>query len=158
MFFGPVKKVSCFTNHTVHAYASEDSAVVLLHFANGALGTVDTFFCIQDNSSKNALELYGSKGSILATGTIGQASQGQMTAYLQSSDAAYAPQQARSFEQGEKISPEPQNIYRAQVEAFSQALLDSKPNPLSAQAGLRSQQILAACYQSANSGGATDIQ
>src|SRR5206468_2631519 len=93
MFFGPVKKVSCFTNNTIHSYASEDSAVVLLHFANGALGTVDTFFCIQDNSSKNALELYGSKGSILATGTIGQSSQGQMTAYLQSSDAAYKPEQ-----------------------------------------------------------------
>ena len=82
MFFGPVNKVSCFTNR-IHGYASEDSAVVLLHFGNGALGTVDTFFCIQDNSSKNALELYGSKGSILATGTIGQGSQGEMTAFLQ---------------------------------------------------------------------------
>src|SRR5437867_12490971 len=157
MFFGAVKKVSCFTNNTVQAYASEDSAAVLLHFANGALGTVDSFFCIQDNSSKNALELYGSKGSILATGTIGQGSQGEMTAYLQSDDSAYAPQQNRSFDQGQSISPEPQNIYRAEVEAFSQALLDSKPNPLSAQAGLRSQQILAACYESAESGNAIEL-
>ena len=32
------------------------------------------------------------------------------------------------------------------------------PNPLSAQAGLRSQKILAACYQSAKNGSAIDIQ
>ena len=61
MLFGMVKKVSCFTNCGVHAYASEDSAVVLLQFTNGATATVDTFFCIPDNSSKNALELYGLK-------------------------------------------------------------------------------------------------
>ncbi len=83
MFFGPVKEVSCFARQSIHSYASEDSAVTMLQFANGALGSVDTFFCIQDDSSKNALELYGSKGSILATGTIGQGSQGDMTAYLQ---------------------------------------------------------------------------
>ncbi len=35
MFFGPIKTVSCFTNSTVHAYPSEDSAVILLKFANG---------------------------------------------------------------------------------------------------------------------------
>src|SRR5207248_4804087 len=124
MFFGHVRKVSCFTNQTIHSYASEDSAAVLLHFANGALGTVDTFFCIQDNSSKNALELYGSRGSILATGTIGQGSHGEMTAYLESDDAGYRPQQARAtgHGQGLKIEPEPQNIYRAEIEAFSQAL------------------------------------
>jgi predicted dehydrogenase len=43
MFFGAVKKVNCFTNRTVHRYASEDSAVATLFFANGALATVDPF-------------------------------------------------------------------------------------------------------------------
>jgi len=153
MFFGPVTKVSCFINR-IHGYASEDSAVVLLHFDNGALGTVDTFFCIQDNSSKNALELYGAKGSILATGTIGQGSQGEMTAYLQSADAAYTPQQVRALGGGLKIEPESRNIYRAEVEAFSEALLDGKPSPLSADIGLHSQKVIAACYESAKAGAA----
>lgn len=152
MFFGPVQKLSCFTNRTIHSYASEDSAAVLLQFANGALGTVDAFFCIQDNSSKNVLELYGSKGGILATGTIGQGSQGEMIAYLQPEDSAYQAQQARSAANGLKISPEPQNIYRAEIEAFSAVLLEGKPNPLSAEIGLRNQQVLAACYESAKTG------
>jgi predicted dehydrogenase len=156
LFFGPVSKVSCFTNR-VHGYASEDSAVVLLHFANGGLGTVDTFFCIQDNSSKNALELYGTKGSILATGTIGQGSQGEMTAFLQSNDAAYTPQQVRNLGGGMKVEPESHNIYRAEIEAFSQALLEGKPNPLSAEIGLHSQKVIAACYESGKTGKAVKV-
>lgn len=158
MFFGPVRKVCCLINRTVHPYASEDSAVTLLQFANGALGTVDTFFCIQDNSSKNALELYGSRGGILATGTIGQGSQGEMTAWVQSEETGYEAQQARATGQGIKVTPEPQNIYRAEIEGFSAALLEGQPNPLPAGIGLRSQKVLGACYESARSGSAVEIQ
>jgi predicted dehydrogenase len=154
MFFGPVKEVSCFTRRTIHSYASEDSAVTLLQFANGALGTVDTFFCIQDDSSKNALELYGSKGSILAAGTIGQRDRGEMAAHLQADDTGYQAQQARTTGQGSKVTPEPRNVYRAEIEDFSQAILTGTPNPLSAQIGLHNQRVLAACYQSAKTGSA----
>ncbi|MDH7503739.1 MAG: Gfo/Idh/MocA family oxidoreductase [Verrucomicrobiota bacterium] len=59
MFFGPVSAVSCFTNRTVHNYPSEDSAVALLKFANGALGVVDTFFCMPDECSRNQSCLAG---------------------------------------------------------------------------------------------------
>jgi predicted dehydrogenase len=152
LFFGPVQRVSCLINQTIHKYKSEDSAVVLLQFANGALGTVDAFFCIQDSASKNVLELYGSKGSILATGTIGQGSQGEMKAYLSPEDAAYQSQQNRTDGGAITIAPDPHNIYRAEVEAFSQALLDKSPNPLDATIGLRNQKIIAACYESARTG------
>jgi predicted dehydrogenase len=157
MFFGPVKQVSCFTHRAVHAYESEDSAVALLIFANGALGTVDTFFCIQDDSSRNALELYGSKGSILAAGTIGQRSQGEMTAWLAGSESGYDAQQARAAGAGLKIAPEPRNMYRAEIETFSAALLEGKPDPVSAEHGLHSQKVLAACYESARTGQAVEV-
>jgi predicted dehydrogenase len=158
MFFGPVKTVSCFLNRTIHSYPSEDSAVVLLQFANGALGTVDTFFCIQDNSSKNALELYGSKGSILATGTIGQGSEGDMTGYLKDGEVGYEALQTRTSDRGVKIMPDPRNTYRAEVEEFSQAILNGSPTPKDAELGLRSQQLLAACYESARTGQAVLLE
>jgi predicted dehydrogenase len=157
MFFGRVKRVSCFVRNAVHAYPSEDSAVVMLEFANGALGTVDTFFCVQDNSSKNALELYGSKGGLLATGTIGQGLAGDMTAYLEAETAGYDAQQLRASGGGLKIAPEPRNMYRAEIEDFSQALLDGTPNPLSAEIGLHSQKLVAACYESARTGRAVEV-
>ncbi len=149
MFFGPVTSVSCITNRTVHRYAAEDSGGVLARFKNGATATVDTFFCIPDNSSKNRLELYGSRGSILAQGTIGQGEAGEMVAFLEGEDKGYDAQQARAEGGGLVIAPPPVNMYRAEIEAFSQALLDRRKTTESALAGLRSQMVLAACYRSA---------
>jgi predicted dehydrogenase len=43
-------------------------------------------------------------------------------------------------------------MYRAEIEDFSQALLDGKDTTASAEAGLHSQKLLAACYESAKTG------
>ncbi len=140
MCFGSeVTSISCMTNRTIQAYETEDSAVMLARFANGALATVDTFFCVADSASKNRLELYGSTGGILAEGTIGQGEVGEMTAHLDNSA-------------GTKIAPLPVNMYRAEIEDFSQALLAGKDTAESAEAGLHSQKLLAACYESAKTG------
>jgi predicted dehydrogenase len=139
MFFGPVRAVSCYTNNTIHNYATEDAAVTNLMFENGALGMVDTFFCIPDEASKNALELYGSLGAIHAKGTLGQGDAGEMTATLTG--------------QGEsKIDPTPVNTYRAEIEEFGKAILQNREPSCSAEIGLRSQKVLAACYKSAKTG------
>jgi predicted dehydrogenase len=157
MFFGHVARVSCFIGNTVHSYRSEDSAVATLFFANGALATVDTFFCIPDAGSKNVLELYGSKGSILAQGTIGQGAAGQMVAFLEGDERGYDAQQARATDQGLTIDPPPANTYQAEIEEFSAALLDQRDPSISAALGLRSQKVLAACYESARLGKAVEV-
>jgi predicted dehydrogenase len=157
MFFGPVKNVSCFTNRTVQSYAPEDSAVATLFFANGALATVDAFFCIADEGSKNLMELYGTRGSILARGTIGQASAGEMRAYLVPSQQGYDARQARAAAQGVEITADPVNIYQAEIEDFGQAILEGRPATIGGDVGLRSQKILAACYESAKSGKAVEV-
>lgn len=152
MFFGPVKSVCCFTTCTVHAYASEDSAVVSLQFANGALGVVDAFFCMPDDASQNRLELYGSLGSLLARGTIGQGAGGEMIACLKGGEVAYDPLQARSADGGVAITPPARNTYRAEIEEFSQAIIEGRDPSNSAELGLQSQRVLAACYESARTG------
>ncbi|MEW6234520.1 MAG: Gfo/Idh/MocA family oxidoreductase [Candidatus Omnitrophota bacterium] len=157
VFFGPVRKVSCFIGNLVHNYASEDAAVVLLEFRNGAKGIVDACFCIPDDSSKNRLELYGSQGSLLAEGTIGQSEAGEMTAILPDSDKDYDAQQIRCDGNVLRIQPSPVNTYCAEVEAFSQAVLDNVKPPVGAAAGLWSQEVLAACYESARTGQAVEL-
>lgn len=157
MFFGRAVKVECITGNLVHDYPSEDTAVVLFEFENGAKGIVDNLFNIPDASSKNRLELYGSKGSILAEGTIGQGEIGEMTAYLESGDAGYEAQQARSGGDGMAITPNPVNMYRAEVEAFAQAVLDDTEPPVPAEDGLWSQRVLAACYEAAKKGAAISL-
>src|SRR5262249_28291045 len=144
--------VSCFTGRTVHAYTSEDSAVALLQFQNGATGVVDAFFCIPDDASQNRLELYGSLGSIQAKGTIGQGVSGEMLAYVRDKPLGYDAQQVRPGDAGLRINPVPVNMYRAEVEEFSQAILDNRAPSNSATLGLRSQKLLMACYESARTG------
>jgi predicted dehydrogenase len=157
MFFGPVRSVSCLTNRTVHRYASEDSAVASLRFANGALGVVDTFFCMTDEGTQNRLELYGSLGSILAQGTIGQGDRGEMQATLSGSAPGYNAQQARPGGAGSVIDPPSVNTYRAEIEEFSQAILESREPTNNAARGLHSQRALAACYESARTGSVVSL-
>ena len=157
MFFGPVRAVSCFTNRTVHSYPSEDSAVATVKFTCGALGVVDTFFCLPDAASQNRLELYGSLGGILAQGTIGQGAGGEMTASLEQAFGTYDAQQARDEAGWIRITPDPVNPYRAETEEFSQAVLEGRSPAHGANLGLQSQRVLAACYESARSGRVVDI-
>jgi len=129
----------------------------MLFFENGALGTVDTFFCIPDNSSKNVLELYGSKGSILAKGTIGQAPAGEMVVFLEQDGKDYDARQVRTEAQGMIIAPEPVNAYQAEIEEFSQAIIDDREPFTGGELGLRSQKVLAACYESAMLGKVIEV-
>ncbi len=157
MFFGPVKSVSCFISNSVHAYPSEDAAIVSLIFQNGALATVDSCFCIPDNSSKNILELYGSNGSILAKGTIGQGTSGEMTAYLENGAGEYDASQVRTDGNGFSVSPEPVNTYMAEIEEFSCAILEKRQPSNNAALGLQSQKVLTACYLSASAGKVIEV-
>lgn len=158
MYFGEISKVSCFINNIVHDYQPEDSATVMLFFKSGALATVDAFFCIPDNSSKNVLELYGSKGSILALGTIGQGDAGVMKAFLEKDVKDYDAAQDRDVDEGEFIKPKPVNTYKAEIEEFSQAVIERRRPSNDANLGLENQRIVAASYESAKLGKVVDIQ
>jgi len=158
MFFGKVDRVSCFNNNLIHDYKSEDSSIVSLVFENGALGTVDSFFCIPDNSSKNILELYGSKGSIIARGTIGQNAIGDMVAYLEEGDSGYDANQQRTSGEEIVINPSPVNTYCAEFEEFSNAILENRVPINNAAIGLESQKVLTACYLSAKTGKTVKIE
>ena len=158
MFFGKIKSLNCFINNTVHSYKSEDSAIVSLMFENGAMATVDAYFCIPDNSSKNVLELYGSKGSILAKGTIGQGESGEMTAFLEGDQSGYDAAQARTESGGIAVNPAPVNTYRAEIEEFSSAILEGREPSNSEKIGLASQKIMEACYKAAKSGMTLNVE
>ncbi|MCC7374298.1 MAG: Gfo/Idh/MocA family oxidoreductase [Verrucomicrobiales bacterium] len=152
MFLGPVESVSCLLQRRVHDYPVEDSAVVSLRFRGGALGMVDAFFCIPDDASRNRLELYGTKGNVLAEGTIGQEALGTMVATLTPDTQGYDARQAREPVQSTPIDPPPVNTYRTEIEAFGDAILRGIDPEPSGEAGLHSQRVLAACYQSAATG------
>jgi predicted dehydrogenase len=103
------------------------------------------------------LELYGSKGSIIARGTIGQGESGEMLAYLEEEDTGYDAQQARTAGEGQNISPWPVNTYRAEIEEFSQAVIGGREPRNNAEIALQSQKVLSACYESARTGKVIEV-
>ena len=80
-----------------------------------------------------------------------------MTAFLEQGDEGYDAQQARAEAQGIPIDPEPVNTYQAEIEEFSQAIIDNREPAISGKLGLRSQKILTACYESARLGKVVNI-
>ncbi len=75
-----------------------------------------------------------------------------MLAFLEPDSRDYDAGQARGQAQGIVIAPEPVNTYKAEIEEFSQAIIDDRQPLISGELGLRSQKVLAACYESARSG------
>lgn len=152
MFFGKVKEVQAITGRIAHKYPVEDIALVNLRFSKGALGIVDNCFNIPDTSSENRLEIYGTKGSILAEGTIGQISTGKMKVNLEQENKEYEAAQKREVVGFREINLTPVNIYQSEIEAFSDAVANDREPPVSGEDGLWNQQIILACYESAKTG------
>lgn len=118
---------------------------------------MDSYFCIPDNSSKNILELYGSKGSILARKTIGQGEFGEMIACFEENDSGYDAIQIRSKNSGIAINPEPVNMYFAEISEFNFAIREKRTTANSAIIGLSNQKIIASCYEAAKSKEVKDV-
>jgi len=152
MLLGEVEEVSAFTDTVVFSYPVEDTSIVTLRFDNEAYGVVDNFFNIPDAAAQNRLEVYGTKGCILADGTIGQESAGKMKVYLQEEERGYEAAQRREAAgiQIREISPTPVNMYRAEVEHFIKCIQEDLEPINSGYEALKNQKIVLAAYESSS--------
>ncbi len=154
-----VARVACFTEHLVQDYETEDTAVAALHFANGAVGMVDTLFNVPDAAARNMLEVYGSKGSIVTRGTIGQESGGSISAIIEGETKGYDAQQARDAGAAEQIiEPDVVNMYEAAIEGFCEAIQGDTAPPVPGEDGLWSHQVMDALYESARTGEVLEVR
>jgi len=152
-FFGRAVKVGAFTGNLVQDYETEDTSAVLLEFENGAKGMVDNLFNVPDAAARNALEVYGSKGSLVTHGTIGQDSSGKISAIVEREDKEYDAAQVRDVATPEEtIEPEIVNMYEAAIQGFCDAIVNDTEPPVPAEDGLWSHRVIDACYESARTG------
>jgi predicted dehydrogenase len=153
--FGDIKEVAGFQGNLVHDYALvEDTSTVILRFANGAHGIVDNYFNIPDKASKNRLEVYGSKGSIIGEGTIGQDPTGRLEVYLQKEELGYAANQQRSDNSSVTIYDDLSSIglYSMEVEQFAKAVSAGEKPPVDGYDGLRNDKVTLAIYEAVRTG------
>ena len=154
-FVGEAKEVTALADTLVFSYPVDDASSTLLRFESGAHGFVDAFFCVPDSSVLSRLEVYGSRGSILAEGTIGQGSGGTMVAYVSEETRGYDAQQARESAdvKPQPITAEPVNPYTGEIEYLSACIEERRaPTINTLEEGLRTLAIAEAAYRSAQSG------
>ena len=144
--------VTCFAQNQTFSYSAEDSAGLLMKMDNGAIGYVDANFNIPDNAANCRLEFYGTKGSILAEGTIGQEDKGNVTLTISDDEAEYNAQQNRETNGSQALTVDTGNMYEKEISAFSSAVLNQTPPPISAQEGMEIQKIIESAYQASKEG------
>jgi predicted dehydrogenase len=150
-----------FQGSITHEYKTEDTSTILLRFENGAHGIVDNYWNIEDGTAQNFLEIYGTKGSILAEGTIGQNPTGKMTSYLIEKERGYDAQQARDKEVGVRVESyhlKPQPTYGTLVNLFADAIENDKEPFVTAEEGYRNLKVVLAAYEAARTGKVVRIE
>ena len=150
--FGEVVEVASFNDNITHGYPVEDSGIVMLRFENGAYGICDAFFNIPDEAAKGVLELYGTKGSLLAEGTISQTGKGRMVAHILKEQRGYDAKQERGVIEPQEIKAELKDLFQAEVEDFVDAILNHKKPMNSGEEALKNMIVIEAAYKSQKEG------
>jgi predicted dehydrogenase len=147
---GKVNRLAAFTGTKTFKYEVDDSASVLFEMDNGAYGYVDANFNIPDAAARCRLEVYGTRGSMLAEGTIGQIEGGKLDVVISDDSIGYDAKQDRVDVTPLKIEVEFGNMYTKEIESFSDALLGTKEVEVPAEDALQVQRIIEAAYISSN--------
>ena len=133
--------------HQRYATPVEDASTVLLRFANGAHGIVDTYFNLPDAAAQNTLELHGSGGSLIAQGTIGQEPEGRMFGVFHQQGDYQANQNRSAEPQREDFRLQSGGIYGQMLAEFSQSLIDHKPAAITLADGRHAIALVEAIYR-----------
>lgn len=132
------------------SYEVDDSADCLLHTKKGATCFVDVHFNVPDEAAKGMLEIYGTKGSLIAQGTIGQDGKGKVYMNFSEEDSGYQSQQIRKNDElGKELIYEWEDIYAAQIREFSEAISGGKTVKTSIKDAFENVKITDALYKSA---------
>lgn len=149
---GKTKKVAAFIDTKTFNYEVEDSAAVLLEVDNGAYGYVDVNFNIPDAASRCRLEIYGTKGSLLAEGTVSQVEGGKLEAVFLDDNMKYDPNQEREDIKPVKIIAEFGNLYTKEIESFSNSILYGSKIEVPIDDAIQVQQVAEYAYKSSKTG------
>jgi len=145
-----IVEVTGFQDLLTHAYPTkiEDSSTIIVRFSNGAHGIVDNYFNLPDAAAQNALELHGTKGSIIGQGTIGQDPTGKMFSIIQPQETGYDANQVRNNEvQREDYRLDGLGLYGQMIEDFSRCIREDTDPPVPLRDGRHSVAVVDAVYQ-----------
>ena len=143
-----VKRAAGMTSSLTFEYEVEDSGALLVELENGAICHVESNFNIPDAAARGRLEIYGTKGSMLAEGTISQAEGGKLEVMISDDSLEYDAQQDRNDVESVKVEVEFGNMYTKEIESFSNSILKGTPVEIPAEDAVQVQRVIQSAYRS----------
>ncbi len=150
-------QVAGFVANQTFNYTAEDSAAIVLKMKNGALAYVDANFNIPDAAAKCKLEIYGTKGSINAEGTISQVEGGKVEVMISDNSLGYNAQQDRNDVVPFEINVEFGNMYTKEIESFSNVVINDLKPEVTAEEAINVQKIVEGAYRACDTKNYTDL-
>ena len=149
---GKTVKTAAFNDTKTFKYDVDDSSLVILQLDNKLTASVESNFNIPDDAAFCRLEFYGTKGSILAEGTISQVEGGTVKAALSGGVKGYDAVQQRGENNQIEIKAELGNMYTKEIESFSRSIIYGTAPEVPLSDAVHVQKIVEAAYESSEKG------
>ncbi len=144
--------VTGFASNLVFNYEVEDSCNAIMKMNNGAAMYIEANFNIPDAAASCRLELYGTRGSVLAEGTLGQVEGGKVEVRLADDSLGYNAQQDVAELNILELEADFGNMYTKEIEGFGNAVINDTDVPVPAHEAIFNQKIVEAVYESSKTG------
>lgn len=145
-------EVAAFNQTQTFGYEVDDSSNLIMKMDNGSVAYVDSNFNIPDAASVAKLEIYGTKGSIVASGTLAQAEVGNVDILISDDSLEYDASQARDELVPMSLEGTPLgNMYTKEVEGLCDAIANDCDVPVSIESAIFDQKVIEAAYKSSES-------
>jgi len=153
--FGPVRRVSGKVATQLHKIGVEDTAVAILEFANGAIGTIEATTAAYPGYARR-VELTGSNGTVTLEGDT-------LVAVGVRDDSAFARAEPGALRRDtapeNAASPVVSDVsaHRAVIEDFMRAIQNGGRPSCDGREGRRSVDVIEAIYQASRTGAPVDV-
>lgn len=127
------------------SYEVEDSALVIFKTESGIMGHVDVSFNVPDKASNSKLEIYGTKGNIICSGTLAQEEVGEMS-YLYSPQGDYDAAQSRVEVKPVTERGKGDNLYLKQIRHFTDLIKGGRLDYFYSETAVHIQEIVDGIY------------
>jgi predicted dehydrogenase len=134
------EEVVALTGNQFYDYTVEDSSQLLARMNNGATMYISSNYNMSTEPVR--FEICGRKGAIFGEGSFSQCGK-EAKVYIRMLGEAAKPLE---------FEGEHNNMYTAEMAAFSEAILQNTTPPVPAEEGLRAQQVVEAAYKSQETG------
>ncbi|MBO4979975.1 MAG: Gfo/Idh/MocA family oxidoreductase [Clostridia bacterium] len=141
-----VEESTGMVGNQIFQYNVDDAGIGVYRMTGGALVVVDSAFNIPDDVSVSKLEIYGTKGSMIAKGTLSQVEGGSLEVLAVDNAGGYDAAQNRSLVKPIPISVEFGNMYTKEIEAFGRAVRGEGEIPVTAADAILSQKAIEDVY------------